>query len=259
MRRSKRHNEILRLAARDGEVRSRDLAERFGVDAVTVRRDLAQLQAEGSVQRVHGGAIPSQAGRAEFDFGRKQQTHAAEKQAIARAAAEMVRPGMTLTLDTGSTTLAVARRLAGTADLKVLTSSLAIAAALYPHAGVELILLGGVVRRGSPDLCGMLTVANLSRFRVDLAIVGADAAGPDGLYTTHMDIADVSRAILAGAERSLLVADSSKFQARAFVRFAGWPDIDTVVTDCALAGEPRRWLEEAAVRVVCAGAPRGET
>jgi DeoR family transcriptional regulator, fructose operon transcriptional repressor len=131
----------------------------------------------------------------------------------------------------------------------VLTSSLAIAAELYPCEGLELVLLGGTVRKGSPDMAGPLTEENLRRFRVNLAFLGADAVSPDGLFTTDAGTAGVSAAMIAGAEAAVLVADGSKFQATAFVKFAGWADIDAVMTDAGVPADARAWLEAAVGKV----------
>ena len=157
---------------------------------------------------------------------------------------EVVKPGMTVVLDTGTTTLEVARALAGIPDLRVLTSSLAIASALQAHDNLELVLLGGSLRRQSPDLSGPLTEENLRQFRPDLAILGADAVDRDGAYTADLGVASLSRAMIAGAQASCLVADSSKFARRAFVQFAPWELIDHLVTDTGLGPEERAWATD---------------
>ncbi|HOS43352.1 MAG TPA: hypothetical protein PK794_06650, partial [Armatimonadota bacterium] len=179
----------------------------------------------------------------------RRRERIAEKQAIARAAAALVEPGMTLVLDTGTTTLEVARAIVGVPDLTVLTSSLAIASALYGRENISLILLGGGVRQHSPDLSGPLTEENLRRFRTHLAVLGADAADRDGLYTADQAIAAVSRAMIASAEETVLVADSDKFAKRAFVHFADWAEITHLVTDSGLGKDDQRWLAKAGVDV----------
>jgi len=252
MTRGPRDNVILELLAHESEVSVDGLAGRFGVNPVTIRRDLARLDREGLLARTHGGAVASRGGTIQFAFQKKQQTHPGAKAAIATAAASRVKPGMAVCLDTGTTTLEVARRLAGCENLTVLTSSLAIASVLYPYGGIELVLLGGTVRKNSPDLFGMVTEENLRRFRVHVAFLGADAATPDGLFTTDTRIARVSRAILDGAGTAVLVVDSSKFEATGFVRFAEWDSIGTVITDDHTPPATRAWLAEKATDVTYA-------
>jgi DeoR/GlpR family transcriptional regulator of sugar metabolism len=244
-----RHQKILDRLHQQGEVTVQELAEAFGVTPMTIRRDLDFLAEQNRLTRTHGGAMRSTPAVIEFAFLERNRERIAEKQAIARAAAALVEPGMTLVLDTGTTTLEVARAIAGVPDLTVLTSSLAIASALYGRENIALILLGGNVRRNSPDLSGPLTEANLRCFRPHLAILGADALDSDGLYTSDQAIAAVSRAMIASAEETILVADSDKFTRRAFVHFACWLEITHLVTDNSVGEDARRWLAAAGVDV----------
>ena len=259
---AKRQDLILQRLAVEREVRVEELAEQFAVNAITVRRDLAAMEGQGRVCRTHGGAISTRGATVEFAFRRQAQSHQAEKVAIAAAVRDRIAPGMTVSLDTGTTTLEVARSIASVGNLKVLTSSLAIASAHYLHENVEVILLGGVVRGASPDLFGMLTEENLQRFRVDVAILGADAASPEGAFTDDVRVARISQAMAAGGGGAILVVDSSKFRKTSFVRFAAWEDIDCVVTDDGLDAAQRAWLERQVARVVyaspAAGRPRAK-
>jgi len=252
VKRNRRHREIPAMAARDGEVSVDALARRFGVSVMTIRRDLTHLAREGKVTRTHGGALPARAGVVELAYEEKARDHAEEKRAIARAVADMVRPGMAVSLDTGTTTLEVARAIAHAGDLTVLTSSLTIASVLRNREGIELVLLGGTVRKNSPDLTGELTEDNVKRFRVHLAVLGADAVKPDGVFTTDARIARVSRAMIVNADRVVLAADSSKFAETAFVKCADLGDLDCVVTDGRCPAKVRRWLERGARAVTYA-------
>lgn len=233
---------ILQLLAGGVDADVNELSARFRVTTMTVRRDLDILAAEGRINRTHGGAMLAAPAVAAFAFQDRRQTHMAEKQAIARAAARLVEPGMTVILDTGTTTLELARLLGGIPRLKVLTSSLSIASTLMAHEQLELVLLGGTVNRNSPDLSGALTVENLTAFHAQLVFVGADAVDERGLHTGNLAIAHVSRAMMAAAERVILVADSSKFNRRAFVRICGWKAIGQVIVDDDLPPEARQWL-----------------
>jgi DeoR/GlpR family transcriptional regulator of sugar metabolism len=237
-----RLRQILELLGGRDEVSVTELTRRFHVASMTIRRDLESLERQGRITRTHGGALLTAPAVAAFAFQDRRRSHMAQKEAIARAAARLVEPGMTVILDTGTTTLEVARALGGIPRLKVLTNSLAIASALLAHGDVELVLLGGTVSKNSPDLSGALTVGNLASFRAALAIIGADAMDAGGLYTPSQQIAQVSQAMIASATRTILVADSSKFGGTAFVRFAGWEAISGVVVDDGLDQAARRWL-----------------
>jgi DeoR/GlpR family transcriptional regulator of sugar metabolism len=235
----------IREALQDGKERSvAELATKFEVSAMTIRRDLAELEELGEVVRTHGGAVLSRPSVIEFRFQQRGQDRSAAKRAIANAALALLKPGLSLTLDTGTTTLELAKQLATISHLKVLTSSLAAASVLYGHDHLELVLLGGMARKGHPDLYGELTEDNVRRFRVDIAFLGADALLADGLYTGDANVARVSKAIIAGAQRRILLADSSKFSRQAFRRFATWPEVSAVITDDELPESARAWLSK---------------
>ena len=240
---SRRAEKILTLLVGREEVSVAELRDHFQVAAMTIRRDLDRLAAQGRIARTHGGAMLTAPSAVAFEFQQRQQSHLAEKSAIGQAAAKWVTPGMTIILDTGTTTLEMARRLGGVEDLTVLTSSLAIASALLAHRNVELVLLGGTVSKDSPDLSGPLTLENLAAFHAQVAFVGADGADEDGFYTSDLSIAQVSRAMIANAQQSILLSDRSKFTRKAFVRIAGWEAVDHVIVDDGLHARARRWIK----------------
>ena len=132
------------------------------------------------------------------------------------------------------------------------TTSLMIAAALHTQESIELILLGGTVRKDSPDLSGPLTEENLGRFRVNLAVLGADGVSADGVFTESMNVARVSRAIVKAAERAVLTIDGSKFGRAALVRYAEWQDFNQVITDKGVPAQVRKWLNRKGPEVVYA-------
>jgi len=243
-RTSTRVEQIIDLLSTQRKVTVAELTERFQVTRMTIRRDMNTLEQQGRITRTHGGAILAAPAVASFAFLDRRQTHLPEKLAIAEAAAKFVAPGMTVILDTGTTTLEVAKCLAGISRLRVLTSSLAIASEFFGSENMELTLLGGTVSDGSPDLTGLLTEENLKEFRADLAFLGADGVDAGGLYTEFQSIARVSQAMIASARKSILVATHSKFGKAAFVRFAKWKDVDSVIVGGKLTAAQRRWVKK---------------
>ncbi|MCF6284222.1 MAG: DeoR/GlpR family DNA-binding transcription regulator [Candidatus Hydrogenedentes bacterium] len=239
-----RRSAILERLSAVGEVFVIELASDFEVTPMTIRRDLEALEGERALTRTHGGAIFSKKSVAEFAFLERNRTSIEEKQAIARATAALVEPGMRIVIDTGTTTLEVARALGGIERLQVLTSSLAVASALHTHSNVSVVLLGGDVGKDSPDLNGSLTEDNLRKFRVPLAILRADVLDERGLYTTDLGIARVSEAMIDVAEDTVLVADSRKFSRTSFVKFADWSQIGHLVTDRGVTRNHRVWLKD---------------
>lgn len=244
-----RQGKIIELLRQNGEVSVQDLAERLDVTTMTIRRDLDTLEQKGELVRTHGGAVLTKAGIIEFAFKRKGEKNAEEKRLVAEEAANFIRPGMTVALDTGTTCLEVAKAISGTENLTVLTSSLAIGSALYAADHIDLVLLGGKARRGSPDLTGWLTEENLRHFRVDIAVLGADGVSRDGVYTRDESVARVSKAMIACAGSALLVIDHTKFRRPAFIEYAEWKDFDHIVTDAGVSAKDRKWLSRVATEV----------
>jgi DeoR/GlpR family transcriptional regulator of sugar metabolism len=246
---NRRQADILELLATRGELEVAAMARRFRVNQATVRRDFQYLEDEGHLVRSHGAAIPSPAALAQLAFVRKGQKNERQKRAIGRAVAGEIKPGMVVALDTGTTALEVARAITNIAGIKVLTTSLPIAAVLHAQQNIEVILMGGTVRRNDPDLSGALTEENLRRFRSDVAVLGADAAGKDGLFTTDMAIARTSQAMMSGAHRRVVAIDATKFAARGLFRYAPWDDVAAVYTDASVTASDRVWLKKLALEV----------
>ncbi|MFH1708225.1 MAG: DeoR/GlpR family DNA-binding transcription regulator [Planctomycetota bacterium] len=244
-----RQAEIVDLLARGGAVAVQELAGRFGVSSMTVRRDLDALEHEGAVVRTHGGAMLTRTRTVEFAFAARAERRGPAKRAIAAEVRRSIRPGMSVCLDTGTTTMEVARAIAGLRGIKVLTASLAVSAVLYAQDGIELVMLGGVARKGSPDLYGEITEENVKRFRVNLAVIGADAASAEGIFAADQTMNRVTRAMIAAADEVMLVIDSSKFGGTAFRKYADWDEIDTVVTDDEAPVAVRKWLNRCAGKV----------
>lgn len=229
-----------RLAERPG-VGVADLARAFGVSGMTIRRDLAALEAKAHVQRTHGGAVLAERMILEFDYRERREINRAAKRAIAQAARRLVQPGQRLILDNGTTTLELAALLQDAENLTVITPSLAVASELQHAAGVEVILLGGVMRRGSPDLTGPVTEHCLELFAADFAFQGADGIDDDGaIYTADLRLARVDRQMRRIARRSCVLADHTKIGATALARCGSLADVDVFITS---AGAPAAALK----------------
>lgn len=228
-------------AARQAKIRDRfsekpgvsigELAQAFGVSEMTIRRDLAALEAKSHIQRTHGGAMLTERMMLEFDYRDRRAINRAAKCAIAAEARKRVKPGQRLILDTGTTTLELAALLKDGENLTVITPSLAVASELQHAAGVEVILLGGVIRRGSPDLTGPATEHCLELFAADIAFQGADAIGLDGsIYNSDLRLARVDQLMRRVATRSCVLADHTKIGHTALARSGTLADVGTFIT-----------------------------
>ena len=208
------------------------LSRELSVSDMTIRRDLRQLADAGRVVRSHGGASQTESVRFEFQFLERAQLNRQQKEEIGATAAALVRDGQSVLLDSGTTTLALARHLRNRQGVTVITTSLPIAAALQCARGVETLLLGGFVRRDSPDLGGALTEANLDSLRADLAFVGADGLDLEGnAYNASIAVGQMLSKMVTRAKDTYVVADSSKIGHTQLKKFGNASDWRGLITD----------------------------
>ena len=235
-----------------GQVLVEGLAVEFGVSLVTIRKDLAELEARGLLHRTHGGA--SWAHRSLFNpsFREKAYLQQAEKQAIARATLELIEEGDSLILDAGSTTHALARAMKKRfRHLHIITNSVPIALELS-ETGWELLLLGGSVRHHSQALIGPATVSALAPYHVDKAILSATGASVQHGLTTPNDLeAQTKRAMIRAAGQVIGMVDSSKLGRVTLASFAALSELSALVTDWNAAPETLETLVK--LNVIVAG------
>ncbi|WP_323036670.1 DeoR/GlpR family DNA-binding transcription regulator [Pararhodobacter sp.] len=223
--------EILEIARQDGRVTVDDLANRFNVTAQTIRRDLADLDEAGKLERVHGGAI-LRSGTVNIGYQERAALNAEAKQSIARACAAEIPQGASVFLAIGTTTEAVARELRRHSGLMVVTNNMNIANILADTPAAQVIVTGGTLRRSDGGLTGPLTQDAIRQFKVDIAVIGCSALDADGdLLDYDIQEVGVSRALIAQARRSWVVADHSKLNRTAPARIASLSAFDRVFTD----------------------------
>ncbi|MPV36670.1 DeoR/GlpR family DNA-binding transcription regulator [Georgenia subflava] len=238
-----RQDHILAQVAQHGGVRVADVVEALGVSEMTVRRDITDLVARGLVDRVHGGAVATAGAAEEPYFRTKIDQHPDQKAAIGTLAAARVRPGDSLALSGGTTTLAVAHaiaRLPHLATLTVITNSLPAAQVLH-DAGEQArtesrpaptVILTGGERTRSDALVGLVAVEALQGLQVEWAFLGAHGFDPEiGLMTPNLAEAATNTAMVAGARTPVAVLDASKWGVLGLRTFCPVQDLAVLVTD----------------------------
>jgi DeoR/GlpR family transcriptional regulator of sugar metabolism len=248
-----RHQLILKSLRSGGPASVTALSEQLGVSPATVRRDLMKMEEDGRLTRVHGGAVVDEGeGEGERDqpFAEVAQVRAAEKDAIAARAAEMVRDGQTVLLDIGTTAYRLARQLHGR-RLTVITSNLVVYEQLAEDHGIDLVLLGGMVRREYRSLVGFLTEDNLRQLHADWLFLGTSGIRGDGtvMDTTVVEV-PVKRAMIAASDRVVLLADREKFPGTGMAKVCGPELLDVLVTNAPAEPATLAALQGAAVKVV---------
>ncbi len=232
-----------------------ELAQTFDVTTETVRRDLAVLDRAGVLRRVHGGAVPTRALHlVEPSLDQRESTRSADKESIARAAAEFLpQSGSTVLVDAGTTTARLAGLLPPDRELLVLTNSIPIAARLAGLGSVSLQVLGGRVRGLTKACVGEQVVNTLAALRVDIAFVGTNGITlRHGMSTPDPEEAAVKRAMVACANFVVVMADSSKIGREDFVSFAPIDALDVLVTDAEISAADRAGFATEGLEVVVA-------
>ena len=258
---------IVGLITASGRASVTDLAERFSITTETVRRDLAALEAAGSLRRVHGGAVsPDRFSTNEESILVRTDQRQPEKTRIAEAALALIPQDRTgsILIDAGSTTEALAELLAArtvataaisgpAAELVVITHSLPVAAKLSGEPGIALHLLGGKVRGITQAAVGQSTVEAARRLRPDIAFIGTNGIhAAFGLSTPDPEEAAVKAAFVQSARRIVVLADASKLDTETLVQFASLKDLDTLITDTKPSQDLADALADAGVEVVVA-------
>jgi DeoR/GlpR family transcriptional regulator of sugar metabolism len=246
----RRYELIVERLRSAGPVAVGSLAEQLQVSEATVRRDLGRLQRLGLLTRVRGGAAPTTS--LEPPFAEVATGEHRARDDVARRAAELVQDGDVLLLDIGTTVHRLATHLHGR-PLTVMTTNLAVYEELVPDPDIELIVLGGVVRRNYRSLVGFLTEDCLRQVRADRLFLGTSGVRTDGtvIDTTAVEVPG-KRAMIAAADQVVLVADDSKFPGTGYATVCGPGALDVVVTTAAADGETLEALRAAGVEVLTA-------
>ena len=211
---AERRQLILERLQKEKKVLSSELSAALNVSEDTIRRDLRELAESGLLQRVHGGALLTSPATASYADRQKQAPQ--EKEAIARAAAKLVRPGQVVILDGGTTTLQVARHLPLDLHATIVTNSPPISIALAEHPNIEVVMLGGQLYKKALVNVGAATVEALRMIRADLCMLGVCSLHPEiGISVTNLNEAHVKRAMLSRAAEVVGLVTAAKLDTAA--------------------------------------------
>jgi DeoR/GlpR family transcriptional regulator of sugar metabolism len=242
-----RRDLIARQLEDGGRVAVGELALRFGVTDVSIRRDLTILEDAGRLRRIHGGAVAVSMGRSASVYAVKARDNREQKARIGAAAAGLIRAGDVVVFDSGSTVAQVAAHVPGplrrSSAITVVTSSLPVMAEIASWDGPHLICLGGLYLPDYQAVVGPRTVADLRDLSADLVFIGCDGLSVDtGLTTPHVLVAEVAATMVASARRVVAVADSTKVGRRGFTPIVPLSAVQVLITD---DGADRAQLERA--------------
>lgn len=231
----------------------RTLAARFGGSVSTARRALDELESRGVVRRHHGGAslVETDLLAQEYDFLARDEQHPDEKFAIARLVADQVHDGMTVILDGGSTSYAVARLLAGK-RLQIVTNSLPVASLFSEVGSIDTTVTGGTLFRRLGALVGPLCEASFAQIHADLAVLGGAGVNEKGVWNHNALIAAAQRTMITAASRTVFALDKSKFGRTALSLVTPFDARFAVVTDTRPAPAVARAIQTAGATLTLA-------
>ncbi|WP_428332538.1 DeoR/GlpR family DNA-binding transcription regulator [Novosphingobium sp.] len=260
MHATERERLILATLAPTGFVTYRDLEARLAASPATIRRDLAKLESDGRIVRVHGGARlvgdeaeprPGGQNLAGTPFDLAITRNLLAKQAIGRAAAALCEPGAAVMIDGGTTTFQMCPYLAGL-DLQVLTNSLHIVDALLPQPGTRILVPSGTVFREQNIILAPAGEDSMPRFHAPRLFMGAAAVGARGVMQQDVILVAAERRLLARADDVILLVDSSKFVSSSGAIVCGLDEVDTLITDAGITDTDAAMVRDAGVKLVIA-------
>ncbi len=237
---TERKQTIMKLLNDTGRVEIDETALQLDVSSMTIRRDLETLEERGKLIRVHGGAVLPKPLIQETAYFQKESIKLEQKRKIANKAISFVEPGQTIILDSGTTTLEIAKLLKHQKDLTIITNDIKIAAFLL-DSELRVIVTGGQLQNEVGTLYGPQTHAFFENIHVDIFFLGAPAVDINaGVTSPTLEKSLIKQLMIQAAETSWLVADSTKLDTKAFARVCQLDDLSGFITDQTMTSEQNR-------------------
>lgn len=250
MTKEERHELILETLMRHELVQVSDLASLLDVSTVTIRKDLTELEKAGKLYRSHGKAILINPYINNRPINEKEKLATEEKKLIGKAAASLITKDDSIIIASGTTMLAFARAIIPINRLTVISASLPVSDILADNDAIEIIQLGGSLRESSRSVVGKYAEMPLEEFSCSKLFLGVDGIDLDfGITTTDIREASLNRAMMKTAQKTIVLADSSKFRRRGFSKIANMDEIDLVITDDNIPDKIAQRLNELGIEV----------
>lgn len=248
---AERHRFILEKLKEKGYVNVLELSSELNVSAVTIRKDLKLLEKRNLLFRSHGSATSRDPYITDRHVNEKEKIQIEEKKRIAQAALSLIQPSESIILASGTTINELSRQMKTLDDITVISASIIAAQNLTVNTGIELIQLGGLVRKSSSSIVGPHAERMLRGFSINRLFLGVDGIDPEyGLTTTNSLEASLNQVMIEATTRVVVLADSTKFGRRGFGRICGLDRVDTIITDTAAPEKLVRLCREKGVEVI---------
>ena len=248
---AERHKHILDCLARDGYVRVAEMAKELDVTTVTIRKDLKYLEEKKLLYRTHSSDSPVNPQTQEVEVREKEKIHIDEKRRIAMAAAQLIEPDDSIIIASGSTVQMLGDFIQPQGHLTVVTSSLKTAVQLNSMDRVDVIQLGGNVRKNSLSVVGVYTSQFFEQITCSKLFLGVDGIDLDyGITNSNIEEALLNIKMIEASQRTIIMADSSKFGRRGFGRICNLDRIDVIITDSGITASVARAIEDAGIELI---------
>lgn len=246
----KRHQLILDKLNHEHHVEVSDLCEELKVSAVTIRKDLKLLEDKGLLFRTHGGASLENPYINDRPINEKEKISVSEKSDISKKAAELIKDNDSIMIASGTTVQQLARSITNKGSLNVITSSLNVALELLNHQNIQVIQLGGNLRHSSSSVTGHYAQHILEHISCSLLFLGVDGIDLDyGCTTTSLEEALLNQKMMEASQRTIILADSSKFGKKSFGRICGLEQVDQVITDSGISPNLAKKIKDLGVKL----------
>ncbi len=247
-----RYNKILEVLEMEGSIKTTKIVELLGVSLETARRDLDFLEKQGSLQKVHGGAILKEKEKSSLSYSLRETKNTEEKKEIAKLALNYINEGETIALNSSTTNVEIARLIKNRyTSLTVVTNSLRIADELADVKGINLILAGGIYNKNEYAFLGEITEKFLGNFLVDKSFVSVGGISlKRGITDFLMDEILVERKMIDIGEEVVILADSSKIDTNSLIKICDVKDIDFIITDSNLNEKIKEKYIEEGIKIV---------
>lgn len=253
MTKEERQSIILELLIQHNSILVTDLATHLNVSSVTIRKDLTDLEREKKLYRNHGKAILIDPYIDNRNVSEKEKLYVEEKRLIGMKAASLITPKDSILIASGTTMHALARSIVPVDELTVITASTEVSNILASEKNIYIIQLGGILRHSSLSVVGKYAENILADFSCSKLFIGVDGIDLDfGITTTNMMEASLNRVMMQTAQKTIVLADSSKFGRRGFSKIADMEDVDHIITDSHIPPSTALRLEEMGIEVTIA-------
>lgn len=253
MTKEERHEMIMELLIKHGTVQVSELVDVLDVSAVTVRKDLTELEKSDKLYRNHGRAVLINPYINNRSVNEKEKLATDEKHAIGREAASLITRDDSICIASGTTVHALARNIQPIHKLTVVSASLVVSNILSQHENIDIIQLGGMLRHSSLSVVGEYSARILNDCSFSKLYLGVDGIDFEyGITTTEIREAALNQKMIAAAQKTIVLADSSKFGRRGFARIADIDVVDIIITDDGVSPKVVKKMEDLGIELIIA-------